>query len=112
GLESPAIAHNELAASAGFVTFDVSEREFPRNRSPPRWKFVCRPQKNLRSWRSARFQRRPRRSPLPSKAIALWTPLHEPVLPLEERRMQSAVGWSGRGMLCDLGVLGAVSGDH
>jgi hypothetical protein len=29
-LESPAIAHNELAASAGFGAFDVAERDFPR----------------------------------------------------------------------------------
>jgi len=35
-LESPAIAHNELAASARFATFDVPERDFPGNRSPPR----------------------------------------------------------------------------
>jgi len=55
GLESPAIAHNELAASARFVTFDVPERDFPGNRSPPRWKFVCRPKrKNARQvkWRA------------------------------------------------------------
>src|SRR5690242_7093547 len=45
GLESPAIAHNELVASAGFVTFDALERDFPANRSPPRWKFVSRPQR-------------------------------------------------------------------
>jgi len=36
GLQSPAIAHNELAASAGVETFDVPERDFPGNRSPPR----------------------------------------------------------------------------
>jgi hypothetical protein len=29
GLELPAIAHSELAASAGFVAFDVPERDFP-----------------------------------------------------------------------------------
>ena len=34
GFESPAIAHNELAARAGFVAFDVPERDFPGNRSP------------------------------------------------------------------------------
>jgi len=56
GLESPAIAHDELAASARFVTFDVPERDFPGNRSPPRWKFVCRPKrKNARqtTWRAS-----------------------------------------------------------
>jgi hypothetical protein len=47
GLEPPAIAHNELVASARFGTFDVPERDFPRNRSPARWKFVGRPKKNL-----------------------------------------------------------------
>ena len=47
GLESPAIAHNELAASAGFVTFDVPERDFPGNCSPLRWKFVCRPKRKI-----------------------------------------------------------------
>jgi hypothetical protein len=45
GLESPAIAHNELVASTGVVTFDVPERDFPGNRSPPRWKFVRRPKR-------------------------------------------------------------------
>jgi hypothetical protein len=35
--------------------FDVQERDFPGNRSPPRWKFVCRPKKkNLRAWQVAR----------------------------------------------------------
>jgi hypothetical protein len=47
GLESPAIAHNELAASAGFVAFDVPERDFPGNRSPARWKFACRPKRKI-----------------------------------------------------------------
>jgi len=42
GLESPTIAHNERAASAGFAAFDVPERDFPGNRSPSRWKFLCR----------------------------------------------------------------------
>src|SRR5690348_6404608 len=45
GLESPAIAHNELVANARFVAFDVPERDFPGNRLPPRWKFVCRPKR-------------------------------------------------------------------
>jgi len=56
GLESPAIAHNELAASAGFVTFDAPQRDFPGNRSPPRWKFVCRPKRKsagLAKWRAS-----------------------------------------------------------
>ena len=39
--ESPAIAHNELVASPRVVTFDVPERDFPGNRSPLRWKFLC-----------------------------------------------------------------------
>jgi hypothetical protein len=47
GLESPAIARSELAASAGFVTFDVAERDFPGNRSPARWKFVRRPKRKI-----------------------------------------------------------------
>src|SRR5579871_6494918 len=47
GLGSPAIAHDELAASAGFVTFDVPERDFPRDRSPPHWKFVWRPKRKI-----------------------------------------------------------------
>jgi hypothetical protein len=47
GLESPAIAHSELAASARFGTFDVPERDFPGNRAPPRWKFVCRPKRKI-----------------------------------------------------------------
>ena len=34
GLESPAIAHHELIASARFVTFDGPERDFPGNPSP------------------------------------------------------------------------------
>jgi hypothetical protein len=70
GLESPAIGHNELVASAGFVTFDVPERDFPGNRSPPRRKFVCRQKRKICALgEGARFQR-PRRSPLLSKATA------------------------------------------
>jgi hypothetical protein len=56
GLESPAIAHNELAASAGFAAFDVPERDFPGNRSPLRWKFACRPKRKtarLAKWRTS-----------------------------------------------------------
>src|SRR5689334_21281939 len=30
-------------ASAGFMIFDVPERDFPGNRSPARWSFVDRP---------------------------------------------------------------------
>ena len=45
--ESPAIAHNELVASARFAAFDVPERDFPGNRSPPRWKFLCRPKRKI-----------------------------------------------------------------
>jgi hypothetical protein len=72
GLESPAIAHNERVASARFVAFDVPERDFPGNRSPPRWKFVCRPKRKICApGEVARFQRRPRRSPLLSKATTL-----------------------------------------
>src|SRR6185312_17151054 len=47
GLESPAIAHNELVASAGGAAFDVPERDFPGNRSPARWKFVSRPKRKI-----------------------------------------------------------------
>jgi hypothetical protein len=43
GLQSPAIAHHELATSARVVAFDVAERDFPGNLSLPRWKFVYRP---------------------------------------------------------------------
>jgi hypothetical protein len=35
GLESSAIAHNELVASAGVATFDGPERDSPGNRAPP-----------------------------------------------------------------------------
>src|SRR6185503_18622543 len=112
GLESPAIAHSERVASARFVAFDVPERDFPENRSPPRWKFVYRPKRKICApGEAARFQRRPRRSPLLSKATALQA-LRQLVLPLKERRMQSAVGRSCRSMLCDLRIFGTVSGDH
>src|SRR5579883_2070054 len=53
GLESPSIAHNELVAGAGVATFGVAARDFPENRSPRRWKFVCRPKQNLCAWRGA-----------------------------------------------------------
>jgi hypothetical protein len=42
-LEARAIAHHELVASARVVTFDDPERDFSGNRSPPGWKFMCRP---------------------------------------------------------------------
>jgi hypothetical protein len=51
GLQSPAIAHNEFVASARYVTLGVAARDFPGNRSPPRWKFASRPKKNRRAWR-------------------------------------------------------------
>jgi hypothetical protein len=61
--DSPAIAHNELAASAGFVTFDVPKRDFPGNRSPPRWKFVYRPKRKICApGEVARSQQRRQRS--------------------------------------------------
>jgi hypothetical protein len=57
GLESPAIALNELVARARFVAFDVPARDFPGNRSPPRWKFVSRPQRKICApGEGARFQ--------------------------------------------------------
>jgi hypothetical protein len=52
GPEAPAIAHNEPAASARFVPFDVPDRDFPGNRSPLRWKFPCRPKRKSAHWRS------------------------------------------------------------
>src|SRR6185312_14295298 len=42
-----AIAHHEPAARARFGTVHVPERDFPGNRSPPRWKFVCRPKRKI-----------------------------------------------------------------
>jgi hypothetical protein len=66
-----AIARNELVASAILVTFDVAERDFPGNRSLARRKFVCRPKGNFGAPGEGRFQRRPRRLPLLSKATAL-----------------------------------------
>jgi hypothetical protein len=56
GLDSQAIAHNERAASAGVVAFDAPQRDFPMNRLPPRWKFVCRPKEKsarLATWRAS-----------------------------------------------------------
>jgi hypothetical protein len=46
-----AIAHNELVASPGIAPFDGAERDFPGNRSPARWNFICRPKENLRARR-------------------------------------------------------------
>ena len=50
-LESPAIAHNELVAGAGFGAFDARERDFPTNRGPARRKFVFRSKQNVRARR-------------------------------------------------------------
>jgi hypothetical protein len=47
GPQSPAIAQNELVASARFVSFDDPERDFPENRSPRRRKFVWRPNRKI-----------------------------------------------------------------
>src|SRR5689334_17370565 len=47
GPRTPAIAHDALAASARIVAFHASERDFPINRSPPRWKFVSRPKRKI-----------------------------------------------------------------
>jgi hypothetical protein len=68
-----AIARNEHAVSAGVATFDVPQRDFPGNRSPACWKFVCRSKRKINEpGEVACFQRRPRRSPLPlPKATAL-----------------------------------------
>src|SRR4051794_38595049 len=47
-----AIARNERVARAGFATFDVSERDSPRNRSPARSRFILSTKKkNLRARR-------------------------------------------------------------
>jgi hypothetical protein len=51
-----AIARNELVASARFVALDVPERDFPANRSPARWKFVCRQKENSARQAKSRFQ--------------------------------------------------------
>jgi hypothetical protein len=60
GLVSPSIAHNERAASARVVAFDAAARDFPGNRAPPRWKFLCRPKRKISApGEAARFQRRP-----------------------------------------------------
>ena len=54
GLESPAIAHNELVASAGFVTFDVSRARFPSESLAAALEICVSTTKNyLRVWRSA-----------------------------------------------------------
>jgi hypothetical protein len=66
-----AIVRNELVASPGIAPFDGAERDFPGNRSPARWKFICRPKRKIYAPGEGRFQRRPRRSPLLSKATAL-----------------------------------------
>src|SRR3954470_17475639 len=66
-----AIARNELVASARFAPFDGAERDFPGNRPPAGWKFVRRPKRKICAPGEERFQRRPRRPPLLSKATAL-----------------------------------------
>jgi hypothetical protein len=43
------IARNEAAVPPGIATFDVAERDLPRNRAPARWKFVCRPKRKIRA---------------------------------------------------------------
>src|SRR4051812_14477420 len=55
-----AIAHNETAASARFVTFDVTGRDLPGNRSPACWKFIYRPKRKTCAPGEGRFQRRRR----------------------------------------------------
>ena len=45
GIESPAIAHNELVASAGFAAFDAAECDFLGNRDLARREFTVRPKK-------------------------------------------------------------------
>jgi hypothetical protein len=35
-----AIAHNDTVASSGVAPFRVTARDFARNRSPARWKFI------------------------------------------------------------------------
>ena len=58
GLESPAIAHSELVASAGFGAFDVPERDFPRESLAAALEIsVSTKKKSLRAWR---------RGPLPA----------------------------------------------
>jgi hypothetical protein len=59
-----AIARNELVASPGVAPFDGPARDFPGNRSPARWKFICRPKVKICAPGEVRFQRPPRRSPL------------------------------------------------
>src|SRR5690242_17759582 len=111
-LDSQAIAHNGLAASARVGTLDGTERDFPGNRSPARWKLVCRPKrKSSRQATRCASSADPVAHRFSTKPTALQA-LRQLVLPLKECRMQSAVGRSGCGMLCDLRVLGAVSGDH
>jgi hypothetical protein len=54
-----AIAHNETVASPGVAPFGVTERDFPGNRSPARWKFASRPKVKICAPGEGRFQRRP-----------------------------------------------------
>jgi len=72
GLESPAIAHNELVANARFVTFDVPERDFPGNRSLARWQLcVDQKEKSAREAKGRAPDDDHRLSPLPFKVTAL-----------------------------------------
>jgi hypothetical protein len=58
GLESPAIAHHELAAAARIVAFAVPERDFPGKRAPACWKFLWSTKRNICApGEAARFQR-------------------------------------------------------
>jgi hypothetical protein len=60
GLESPAIARNELVGSAGFVPFNVPERGFPRESLAAALE-ICvstKKEKNCAPGGVARFQRR------------------------------------------------------
>jgi hypothetical protein len=57
GPRTPAIAHDELASNARVGAFDVPQRDFPGNRSPPRWKNLCVGQKKKsarqETWRAS-----------------------------------------------------------
>src|SRR5579883_1778964 len=77
GPRTPSIAHDELASSAGFVTFGVPDQDFRENRSPPRWKFMSRPQRKsarLARWRSSDGHAARRQRPIkPSNQAAYRT---------------------------------------
>jgi hypothetical protein len=71
GLGSPAIAHHELVVSAGFVTFDGPERDFPKNRRRCVGNSYVDQKEICAHGEGTRLQRRPRRSPPLPKATAL-----------------------------------------